>query len=170
MAQYSVLSYRRAETSRRAVTAGVALALVVMSGCANLDTARPDPLKNQIAYMKRAAMADRQVRTQMRSDADRRADQDPFESKLRLGLLLSSPNEDRENTKAGDQILREILEHRSGLDPRLRDLIEVRLQEAEARLALQQELDDVKGKIDKLLSIESSTSQKKSDSGMRRTE
>ncbi|MGA8259674.1 MAG: hypothetical protein WB783_05615 [Arenicellales bacterium] len=164
------MSYRRAEPAYSAAAAAVVLAMFMLNGCANMKTVAHDPLEDQISYMKRAAMADPQVRTQMKAAADRHADQDPFDSKLRIGFLLSSPNEDPEDTVAGEQILRDILEHRKGLDPRLRDLIEVRLQEAEARQALRQQLDEVNSKIDKLLSIESSTGQKKSGSGARRTE
>lgn len=138
----------------------VLLGTVTAGGCATLNQPAKDPLKGQIEYMRRAAQADPRTREQMKTEADRTARDAPLKSRLELGFLLTSPDENQTHTQAGEKILREILTGDPGLDPRLRDLIEIRLQDAESRRALQEELVNVKSKINQLLSIESSATSK----------
>ena len=156
--QSSVSSYRKPDLVVRSVAAVLLAAMA--SGCATLNPPAKDPLEGQIDYIRRAAQADPGTRKQMETEADRVAKENPLGSKLELGFLLSSPDESRAHIQTGEAILRDILDGEPGLDPRLRGLIEVRLQEAESRQALQEELDNVRKKIKQLLSIESSTTSK----------
>jgi len=146
----------------------VALAIAAAGGCASLSTDKPDPLAARIDFMKRAAEADRHVWEEMKTDAEHRANSDPLESRLQLGFLLTSPSQGEPNTEAGEKILGGVLESETALDPRLRDLIQVRLKEVETRRVLSGQLRDVKGKIQELLSIESSMEQRKSQTETRR--
>jgi len=164
-----VSSYRRVRLKGGVIFAfAAALAIAALGGCASLRTDKPDSLAAHITFMKRAAEADRHIWEEMKTDAEHRANSDPLESRLQLGLLLTSPSQGETNTEAGEKVLRDLLESEPAMDPRLRDLIEIRLQEAEARRILGGQLKDVKGKIQELLSIESSMEQKKTQSETRR--
>lgn len=158
-------SYHRTRFLR--ALAAAALAAAAISGCTTLNIAERDSLAAHIDYMRRAAEADQHVWQEMKTDAEQRANSDPSESRLQLGFLLTSPSQSLSNTEAGEKMLREAIESEPGMDPRLQDLIQVRLQETEARRVLTGQLRDVKSKIDELLSIESSMEQKKSKSDIR---
>lgn len=162
-------SYPRARPMGALVFAlAAALAFAAVGGCVSLSTDKPDPLAAHIDFMKRAAEADRHVWEEMKTHAEHRVNSDPLESRLQLGFLLTSPGQNESNTEAGEKVLRGVLESEPAMDPRLRALIQIRLQEAEARRVLSGQLRDVKGKIQELLSIESSMEQKKRQSETRR--
>lgn len=125
--------------------------------------AEPSPVDGYIEFMKQAAVTDGQTRQQMRREIYRRSEEAPLTSRLQLGLLLTSPMETEQHAREGERILREILAGESGLHERVRDLIELRLQEVAVRQALRVELGEAKGKIEDLLSIESSMEEKQGE-------
>lgn len=129
--------------------------------------AEPSPVDGYVEFMKQAAATDGQTRQQMRREIYRRSEEAPLDSRLQLGLLLTSPMETEQHAREGERILREILAGESGLHERVRDLIELRLQEVAVRQALRVELGEAKGKIADLLSIESSMEEKQGESRSR---
>lgn len=125
------------------------------------------PSDRYIEFMKQAAETDGQTREEMRREIYRRSEDAPLVSRLQLGFLLTSPMETEQHAREGERILREILAGESGLHERVRDLIELRLQEVGVRQALRVELEEAKGKIADLLSIESSMEEEQGESPSR---
>ena len=124
-------------------------------------TAEDRALEEYIEFMKRASEANPRTWATMKGEAEKRLNGEPLKAKLQLGFLLTSPNEVKTNVAEGRRVLREVLDGEPTLDPRLRDLVEIRLIEAEKRATLHKELEEVNGKIDELLSIESSMEEQK---------
>lgn len=133
----------------------------------NSPAAEQSLTDSYVEFMKQAAETDGRTREQMRIEIYRRSENAPLTSRLQLGFLLTSPTETEQHAREGERILREILAGESGLHERVRDLIELRLQEVEVRQALRVELGVVKGKIADLLSIESTMEQKQGESRSR---
>lgn len=133
----------------------------------NSPATKQSPTDRYIEFMKQAAETDGQTREEMRREIYRRSENAPLVSRLQLGFLLTSPMETEQHAREGERILREILAGESGLHERVRDLIELRLQEVAVRQALRVELGEAKGKIADLLSIESSMEEKQGESPSR---
>lgn len=133
----------------------------------NSPATKQSPTDGYIEFMKQAAETDGQTREEMRREIYRRSENAPLVSRLQLGFLLTSPMETEQHAREGERILREILAGESGLHERVRDLIELRLQEVAVRQALRVELGEAKGKIADLLSIESSMEEKQGESRSR---
>lgn len=133
----------------------------------NSPATKQSPADRYIEFMKQAAETDGQTREEMRREIYRRSEDAPLVSRLQLGFLLTSPMETEQHAREGERILREILAGESGLHERVRDLIELRLQEVAVRQALRVELGEAKGKIADLLSIESSMEEKQGESPSR---
>jgi len=125
------------------------------------------PVAKHVAFMKQAATADGRERLRLLTEIDRRSADSPLASRLQLGFLLTSPGETQSDTAKGEEILRGVLAGHSELHPSLKSLIELRLQEVEVRQALRVQLGEANGKIDDLLSIESSMEQQKTESQTR---
>lgn len=186
--------YRRSNTHTRSAGISAFLAAAFAFGCTNLvpvtgEDAAPEPasgppaeqqsqsspaasppveeespVARYLAFMKRAASADGQDRQRIIAEIDQHFEDAPLTARLQMGLLLTSPAETVSNAREGERLLKEILAGSSKLDPALRDLIELRLREVEVRQALRLELGDAKGKIEDLLSIESTMEEQKSKS------
>lgn len=142
-------------------------AIAIAGGCVGTGPVTSEPMVDYVEYMNRAAQGGPLVRQEMKREAERLSEQQPLHHQLRIGFLLTSPGEDQANTQAGEQMLREALARRTGLTPALTDLVELRLAEVEARQSIHMELRDVEGKIEELMSIESSMEKKKSESQTR---
>jgi len=143
------------------------LCVVLASGCAHVAMPNRATLSDHVEYMNRAARAEGPVRESMKRKAEKLADESPDRSKLRLGLLLTSPNADPSETREGVQMLESLLHNSPELTPGLKDLVELRLREVAARRRLQKEVRDVQTKIEKLMSIESDMEDSQEDSGSR---
>lgn len=177
--------YHRSRVGSLVVRGMLALVAVLVSGCTTLDVGggssqeaergpsqvaecpqapKESPVESHIGFMKRAASAHGESRRRMASEIDRTLESSPMAARLQRGFLLTSPTESAANAREGERILREMLAGRSDLHPAVRDLIELRLQEVEVRQALRVELAEAKGKIEDLLSIESSMEQQKTES------
>lgn len=182
----SVFSYRNSRMSGRGALGIGLLACILTGGCAatmmpagtseagkpaepaqavalagTRPTAEDRALGEYIDYMKRATEANPRTWAAMKGEVEKRMNGDPLKAKLQLGFLLTSPNEVKANVAEGRRVLQEVLDSEPTLDPRLRDLVEIRLIEAGKRAALHKELEEVNGKIDELLSIESSMEEQK---------
>jgi hypothetical protein len=141
----------------------------VIGGCAIVPGASPpDSLQSHVEYMSRAAVVDPGTRERMIRELESQPDQQSTTSgRLRIGFLLTSPGESEANIQAGEQVLRKVLAGESGLSPEVKALVELRLAEVEAREVLHADVRDLEGKIDDLMSIESSMEKKKSKSQTR---
>jgi hypothetical protein len=166
-----VSRYRSSDISGTATACAVALAAILTVGCTTWPPAseQSDPaatdesVARHLEFMKLAAEADDEARKRMKRDIVRRSRGATVTTRLRLGFLLTSPQETAD-ARVGERMLRELLSEGSGLTPDLKNLIELRLLELDARRALRVELAEAKGKIDDLLSIESEMETKKNES------
>lgn len=125
-----------------------------------------DSVERHVEYMNRAAEADQAAWEAMKAEADREAKDAPVTSRIHIGFLLTSPGTSSSNMEAGARMLRSVIEEEQVNTP-VRNLIEVRLTEVEARRVLMVELGDVKGKIEELMSIESLVEQEQGQSRTR---
>lgn len=132
---------------------GMLLATSV-SGCAHIVSNEQRSLDSHVEFMKRAGEADRQTWMEMKQEAEKLANGNRVHARLKLGMLLTTPGSNEADVQAGAGILVDLLENAVRLNPYLRDLIHVRLQELNARRRLEEELRGAEGKIDDLLSIE----------------
>lgn len=139
-------------------------ALMLAGGCAGVNSMMPGTAVSHLEYMNRAASAGPEVREAMKQEAERQSEQQPLTTKLHIAFLLTSPGENESDTQAGKQMLKQVLAERTGLTPTLKALIELRLQEVEARQSLHAGLREAETKIEDLMSIESSMERKKSKS------
>lgn len=145
-----------------------AVALTLAGGCAVFpDASSPGSLRSHVEYMNRAAGVDSATRERMIRELESQPGQQSVTSRLKIGFLLTSPGENQANTQAGEQVLREVLAQGGDLPPTVTTLVELRLSEVEARQVLFTEVRDLEGKIDDLMSIESSMEKKKSKSQTR---
>lgn len=126
-----------------------------------------DPLLDYVAYMSQAVEAGAQGRDAMKLDAERRMRSSPLTARVQIGFLLTSPGESLPRIQEGTTMLEDVLASETGLDAGVRQLIEMRLAEVEARRSLRVELEDIKGKIEELMSIESSMEEERSKSEQR---
>lgn len=92
----------------------------------------------------------------MKKEAEQQRENGSLTAQLRIGFLLTSPGADESSIQAGEQILREVLATHTDLMPRVKDLVELRLAEVEARQSIRTDLRDAEGKIEALMSIERS--------------
>lgn len=167
-------SCRRNDRDNRVGTGmAVVAACVVSYGCTHMQPVTQDPAAQQpaahqpaeqgpapveeyVAYAKRAAQVDGQTWNSMKARAEQEAGQTPMEARIRLGILLTSPGQPPGNLEEGKRILADVLATEAGLDRGVVNLIEIRLADAKVRGSLYMKIDDLQGKIDELLSIESS--------------
>lgn len=144
------------------------MVLMLTSGCAVFPgVSPPGSLRSHVEYMNRVASVDSSTRDRMIRELESPPGQQSMAGRLQIGFLLTSPGENEANTHAGEQVLRKVLAEESGLSSALIALVELRLTEVGARQALQASVRDLEGKIDDLMSIESSMEKKKSKSQTR---
>lgn len=144
------------------------LLAALASGCTYIETTGQGSLGSHLEYMKQAGAADRETWQQMKRDGQEAAREDRVRSRLRTGMLLTAPGAGIEQLRAGSETLVEILENEPRLNPDLRNLIHIRLQEANARRRLRGEVRDAESKINDLMSIERTMEENQKDSESRR--
>ena len=168
-ARTSEFRFRVSTVTRSALMSLVILAASMIPGCAHLSSAAreavEESLESHIEYMKRAAEADDKTWKAMKAQAGEQGTETPVTERLQLGFLLTSPNAEESSVQTGKKMLEATLREQPDVDPALRNLVELRLREVEAREALQVRIKDVERKIEELMSIESSIEKQKKQTG-----